>query len=224
MVAYSRPLNDTAFRGISPVVDEQVPGKNIYRYLAGKFYNTNSWRNALPRVQNLGFTDAFPVAYFNRERISLMRAGDLKSLERDLPAEFRILNETPGNLIVRREETRTETKESLVPFLENDNSTFYTIQLGAFGRLLDQTLISGVSADFYHRTGNGYYKYFHGRYTVYDVASREKQRVNRSIPDAFIVAFSGNEKVSRAEADAILQNESVAEVNPVFPGMDDNPE
>ncbi|MDA3909990.1 MAG: hypothetical protein PF448_01370 [Bacteroidales bacterium] len=212
MVAYSRPLNDTAFRGISPVVDEQVPGQNIYRYLAGKFYNSNSWRNALPLVKNQGFTDAFPVAYLNRERISLARARDLRYLEKDLPAEFRILTATQDDFIAQQDETGAQVdvaaanQMTVVPVLEDNQSAFYSIQLGAFGRAVNQDNIRGVSADFYHREGNGYYKYYHGKYRSYDQALQEKGIVNRSIADAFIVTFSGGERVPRAEADAAIRN------------------
>jgi hypothetical protein len=210
MVAYSRPLNDTAFRGISPVVDEQVPGRNIYRYLAGKFYNSNSWQNALPLVKNEGFTDAFPVAYLNRERISLARARDLRYLEKDLPAEFRILSATQDDFIAQQNETDAQVdvaaanQVTTVPVLEDNQSTFYSIQLGAFGRAINQDNIRGVSADFYHREGNGYYKYYHGKFRNYEQALQQKGIVNRSIADAFVVAFSGGERVPRAEADAVL--------------------
>jgi len=212
MVAYSRPLNDTVFRGISPVVDEQVPERNIYRYLAGKFYNSNSWRDALPQVKNQGFTDAFPVAYLNRERISLARARDLRYLEKDLPAEFRILTAAQENFMAQQDEANAQVEVqptnqlTVVPVLDDNQSTFYSIQLGAFSRVINQDNIRGVSADFYHREGNGYYKYFHGKYRSYNQALQEKGIVNRSIADAFIVAFSGGERVFRAQAETILQN------------------
>ncbi|MEA1874500.1 MAG: hypothetical protein U9N51_08750 [Bacteroidota bacterium] len=218
IVAYSRPLNDTAFRGISPVVDEQVPGRNIYRYLAGKFYNSNSWRNTLPLVKNEGFTDAFPVAYLNRERISIARARDLRYLEKDLPAEFRILRATQDDFIAQQDETDTQVdvapanQATHVPVLEDNQSTFYSIQLGAFGSAINQDNIRGVSADFYHRKGNGYFKYFHGKFRNYEQALQQKGIVNRSIADAFIVAFNGGERVPRTEADAILQNTPPTEI------------
>jgi len=210
MVAYSRPLNDTAFRGISPVIDEQVTDRNIYRYLAGKFYNGNSWRDALPLVKAQGFTDAFPVAYLNRERISLARARDLMYLEKDLPAEFRILTGNQDDFIAQQNETNAQVDIAAanqitpVPVLEDSQSTFYSIQLGAFGKVINQDNIRGVSADFYHREGNGYFKYYNGRFQNYEQALQQKGIVNRSIPDAFIVAFSGGERVSRAEAEVAL--------------------
>lgn len=221
MVAYSRPLNDTTFRNISPVVDEQVPGSEIYRYLAGKFYNSNSWREALPQVKNQGFYDAFPVAYLNRERISLAKARTMRYLERNLPAEFRISSTTNEQIIAENTRTNNQNNQtennntSLVSALENDQSTFYTIQLGAFGRELRQTNIRGVSTDFYHRTGNGYFRYYHGKYTNYATALAEKRVVSQSIPDAFIVAFSGGNKVTREQANAILNNTELAETNTV---------
>lgn len=58
-----------AFGGLTPVTAEKVPGKTMVRYYAGKFDKYTEARNALEKVKQSGFRDAFIVAWYNREKL-----------------------------------------------------------------------------------------------------------------------------------------------------------
>jgi hypothetical protein len=237
IVAYSRPLNDTVFRGISPMVDERVANTEIYRYLCGKFYNTASWQSVLPQLRSSGYPDAFVVAYHNSQRLSLSAAADLQYLEQDLPPEFSMFTEaTPVIAASVNSDLNQNTQEetlisgnnfqlqqglSPVPRLESATEQFFSVQIGAFGKLLSQEEISNIKANFYTQLPGGLYKYYHGKFNEYQNALLAKREINQRIPDAFVVKFDGFQTLSNAETtireqdnnDNNIVEESVPEIN-----------
>lgn len=203
--AYSKPLKDTIFHGISPSLDEHVPNINLYRYLCGKFYNQDSLKLALPKVRNHGFTDAFAVAYYKLNRMSLNKAKEYIYLEGDLPSEFRIEGITKEN---QRTENPLNIATSIIPKLTDSDKTFYSVQLGAFRQLLSPEKVQYINADFYAITTGEYYKYYHGKFDNFADANAQKRNINRMIPDAFVVAFKGGKRISTNTAAKELQDKS----------------
>ncbi|MFP4663455.1 MAG: hypothetical protein ACLFM1_03420 [Bacteroidales bacterium] len=207
--ALAEPLQGNTFRSMKPVVDEKISGRNMYRYLAGKFYNRNSWERALPKVKNLGFGDAFAVAYLDGKRLNLFQARQYQAYEQNLPAEFSILTEDTDILAdndekdMQEENTTEEAGDVREPVLAdaiaNANGDFYSIQIGVYSKVLQVPDVKGISTDFYNRTDAGYYRYFHGRYDSRDQAATPLQQVKRDIPDAFITHFSSDDYDQMAE-------------------------
>lgn len=75
---FSKPVTPETFKGIQPVgVETNEPG-NIYKYFAGYFISTASANRALQKIRDYGFPDAFIVAFFNREKISVEKARKIE--------------------------------------------------------------------------------------------------------------------------------------------------
>ncbi|MGM0624948.1 MAG: hypothetical protein ACQES0_03625 [Bacteroidota bacterium] len=207
--ALAEPLQGNTFRSMKPVVDEKITGRNLYRYLAGKFYNRSSWERALPKVKNLGFGDAFAVAYLDGKRLNLFQARQYQTYEQNLPAEFSILTQDTDILAENDEKDMQEAKTTeeagderepvLADAIANINGDFYTIQIGVYSKVLQAPDVKGISTDFYNRTDAGYYRYFHGRYDSRAQAATPLQQVKRDIPDAFITHFSSEDYDQLAE-------------------------
>lgn len=71
--AFRNPIPQDHFRGFTPIRGEQI-STGITRYSAGLFDAFNQARTAQNAIRDLGYSDAFVVAYLNGERIALNRA------------------------------------------------------------------------------------------------------------------------------------------------------
>jgi len=76
---FSQVISYDAFGGLSPITGETVPGKNLTRYYAGKFYKYEEASKALETVVRSGYKDAFIVAWYNGQK---MPPGKVRELER----------------------------------------------------------------------------------------------------------------------------------------------
>ena len=77
MCSVSKIEYDT-FGGISPVTAETIPDKNLTRYYAGKFSHYEDARQALEKVKQSGYNDAFIVGWYDGEKISVSRVLELE--------------------------------------------------------------------------------------------------------------------------------------------------
>ena len=75
--AFSRPIPANTFRGLTPVSGKSLDG-GVIRYFAGLFQMHSEADDALRRVRAYGFNDAFIVAFFNRNSVSIERARQLE--------------------------------------------------------------------------------------------------------------------------------------------------
>ncbi|HKK66651.1 MAG TPA: hypothetical protein VJ946_00520, partial [Bacteroidales bacterium] len=224
VVALREPLQGNTFRNMRPVVDEQVGNRNLYRYMAGKFYNRNSWQEALPDVKQLGFDDAFPVAYLDGRRLSLVQARPYLNYERNLPPEFSILEEQM--LAENREANQnndgiTPTDDQVMAeALNQTDGGFYAIQIGVFSKPLNQNTIGDISTDLYNRTNQGYYRYFHGQFNSRAAARVRLAQVRREIRDAFITYLGRENEQADNRADGQVIAPPVAGVQEIRPNPD----
>ncbi|MGM0649090.1 MAG: SPOR domain-containing protein [Bacteroidota bacterium] len=196
IAALGEPLNGDRFRNLSPVVNEQVGNRQLYRYLCGKFYNTNSWQRPLTLIKSIGFEDAFVVAYLNGRRLNLSQAQQYQNLERDLPAEF---NYHGSESLIS--ESSSETQESqttdqpdqdvMATNIDQFSESFFTVQIGVYSRILETQNIKGINTDYYNRTNEGYYRYFHGKFSTRAEAQRRCDQINNQIEDAFVTLHVG---------------------------------
>ena len=71
--AFKNPIPQDLFKGIKPITAETTP-QGLMRYTAGIFDKFNTANNANSQVTDLGYRDAFVVAFFNGKRISMAEA------------------------------------------------------------------------------------------------------------------------------------------------------
>ena len=75
---FSKPRETEAFGGLTPVYEERLPEKNVYKYYTGDFPSLESVSAALEKVRNNGFPDAFVVAYFDSKPITTEKAKEIE--------------------------------------------------------------------------------------------------------------------------------------------------
>ncbi|MGC9331524.1 MAG: hypothetical protein ACP5DZ_06570 [Bacteroidales bacterium] len=201
IAALVQPLQGNCYRDLSPVVNEQVQNRSLYRYLVGKFYNKQSWQQPLSLVRRIGFSDAFVVGYLEGRRLTLSQARQYSHLETNKPPEF---NYYGDQRMLAQEDTRqpeyqTETPTGETVIARNINEileSFFTIQIGVFSRVKKESNILGISTDFYNRTSMGNLRYFHGKYATRSEAIASLNTIRNTIPDAFVTLHVGGRPMS----------------------------
>jgi len=76
--AFASEREPGAFGGITPVTGEHIKDTGLIKYYAGKFALYQDASEALPRIQSLGYEDAFIVAWYNGIQVSTQRAKQLE--------------------------------------------------------------------------------------------------------------------------------------------------
>ncbi|MFT6746009.1 MAG: hypothetical protein ACJAZ2_000347, partial [Glaciecola sp.] len=90
--AFENKINPAIFNGISPLSGEKT-NTGIIRYTAGLFKSFHAADMAKGRIRNLGYSDAFVVAFFDGRRISMEDADDKRSNASDDDKEDYNLNQ-----------------------------------------------------------------------------------------------------------------------------------
>jgi hypothetical protein len=80
---YNTPRTTEQMRNLSPL-NTQLTERNQIRYSVGRFDNVQDAINQRDKVRELGFSDAFIVAYFNGERISVSDAQRILQIQGEL--------------------------------------------------------------------------------------------------------------------------------------------
>jgi hypothetical protein len=78
---FSRKLTPADVKGLYPVVGASIPNRPITKYYAGEFFLLEDARKALPKVRNIGFSDAFIVALKEGERLAVKEAVKIEQAE-----------------------------------------------------------------------------------------------------------------------------------------------
>lgn len=76
--AYTQDIAPDAFKGISPVTSENIKGSQLTHYYAGIFTQIEAAREALKKVHNQGFKDAYIIGYLNGKQIPVDRAKKME--------------------------------------------------------------------------------------------------------------------------------------------------
>ncbi|MDR2039898.1 MAG: hypothetical protein LBQ60_18405 [Bacteroidales bacterium] len=75
--AYSKPIQSHTFKGLSPVSGEKL-SSGVIKYYVGLFYTYDETEEALRKVKEYGYKDAYLVAFYNKKSIIPNRARELE--------------------------------------------------------------------------------------------------------------------------------------------------
>ena len=78
MGAYSKPLPENTFKGVTPITGEKLEN-GVIKYYAGLFILHADADDALRKIRDYGFKDAYIVAFYNRITITPERAKQLEA-------------------------------------------------------------------------------------------------------------------------------------------------
>jgi hypothetical protein len=108
---YNKPINEKdKFPGLSEINSIVSPKKQI-RYSTGKFSEINLAKERKNEAVQSGISDAFIVAYYQGERITITQANELLTKNKDL-------------LTIQSEQTKSANGIDSVKFVENEKKYF----------------------------------------------------------------------------------------------------
>ncbi|MFZ6051430.1 hypothetical protein [Halocola ammonii] len=192
--AFRNPIPQDHFREFAPVMAHNL-NNGITRYTVGLFNQFDVAQGVRDQVRELGYSDAFVVAYRNGERISTDEArgaedaplAEARSEETRLE-ESPIAENTSGNAEDERVVESTSVSEI--------NGVFFTVQIGVFSKPVKKSEldITPLNRD---KTASGLTRYTTGVFNDYNSADQRKAEVrNSGISDAFVTAYYNGERIS----------------------------
>ena len=196
--AFRIPVANNTFSQFAPVYAERQTNGFI-RYSTGFFVSYTEAIQARNEIRLMGYTDAFIVAYKNRERVrysELMTATERASNNVDAT--------TPANTATAPAADLTYYSDPLaVPanLIEKTQGVFFTVQVGVYAKPSRNPVLNTYSDLHVEKLANGQVRYTSGKFqTIAEVVKqRDFVRAN-GIPDAFITAYQNGKRITVPEA------------------------
>lgn len=76
--AFSKPIPNDVFSGFAPITGEQVGNTGLVRYRVGYFVRYDNANDAKNQIRGFGYSDAFVVAIYDGEKITLAEARNIE--------------------------------------------------------------------------------------------------------------------------------------------------
>ena len=196
--AFRIPVANNTFSQFAPVYAERQTNGFI-RYSTGFFISYTEAIQARNEIRLMGYTDAFIVAYKNRERVrysELMTATERASNNVDATP--------PSNTATAPAADLTYYSDPLaVPanLIEKTQGVFFTVQVGVYAKPSRNPVLNTYSDLHVEKLANGQVRYTSGKFqTIAEVVKqRDFVRAN-GIPDAFITAYQNGKRITVPEA------------------------
>ena len=218
--AFARPIQESLFSEFNPVSGEKIEGTNITRYMAGYFNNSTKVLSARDQIRQLGYSDAFIVAYCNGKRIQFGEARRLEAEgicvpKRENELMIEVAEKTAENLgipLVPELEKVNEHDYNKAPgaakadAIEDMTGLFYTVQIGVFNRPVGESNLYGMNEILTFRLPNGQIRYSSGMFDSFgDGVPRRTQALGNGVIGAFVTAYYNGERISIQEAKRLLE-------------------
>lgn len=217
--AFAKPIPEALFKEFSPVTGEKLDN-GITRYLAGYFGNRQKVLDAQQDIRNLGYKDAFVVAYCDGKRISLAEARQLeeqglcKPMRQDSIVMEVIQNtiaQLPADTIAKYKAEPKVSDYNKAPGAvtaiasEEIKGLFYTVQVGVYNRPATKEQLHDINPLVTRRLENGQIRYSTGTFrSVEEARPKKAEAVEKGVSDAFITAYFNGERISLQEAKNLL--------------------
>lgn len=218
--AFAKPIPESLFTEFTPVTGEKLTN-GITRYLAGYFGDRNKVVEAQRQIRQLGYSDAFVVAYCDGERITLAEArrmedeGLCKPMKMDsivMQVIENTLAQLPADTLAKYTVKPSASDYNKAPdaapavAIEEIQSLFYTVQIGVYNRPASSAELRFVTPVVTRRLPNGQIRYATGTFrSVAEARPKKQEAVDKGITDAFITAYYRGERITLAEAERLLR-------------------
>lgn len=218
--AFSRPIPQDLFSEFNPVSGEKIGNTGITRYMAGFFNSSETVVEARQSIRDLGYNDAFVVAYCDGERITFGEARRLEASGECVPKGtneliLEVAENTAEKMGIPTVNELVELPEysyNLAPGatkadpIELKQGLFFTVQIGVYNRPVDDEQVKNMPEIMTVRLPNGLIRYATGMFDSAEEASpRRRDAIERGITDAFIVAYYKGERMTVARARILLE-------------------
>ncbi len=189
---FSKQMEPSFFKGISPVAGFRMPATTSTKYFAGQFRRMADAGQAVVTVRQLGFKDSFVTAVLDGKAVSLERASLMENEWGQKP-----LIETVQSLKTGEPETstlvfRVELTRSLKP-LSDDTSDVYKKMAGNRGFEI-------IKAE------DGTFVYLIGKFITFESANEYTDLLKRNgYRDAKTTAYLGNREITVETAKQLFE-------------------
>jgi hypothetical protein len=199
--AFRKPIAVDKFREFTPVSGE-VLKNGLTCYLAGYFNNKINALTARKSIRNLGYADAFIVAYCDGKRISLFEAAELER-------SGRCIAKTQNEISLEVAELYKNAAPTTIPATElKKEAVFYCVQVGVYNKPIAGNQLANIEELESHISPNGQYRYTSGQFlNMEDAKLRKKEIVQKGITDAYIVAYRNGQPIDMNLAKTLLQQQ-----------------
>ncbi len=226
--AFRKPIPDNSFKNLQPVSAETSrPG--WIRYCVGVFKTFEPANLVKKELRSTGYKDAFVVAYFNGQRVSLQEANALLNrqenqtayageMQREITA-LRQLNVIPS---IAKTSPRDEdekmfygnTSAPVINAVEELRIPEYSVQIGVYRNSTPPAVLSSLEPIYSEALSKGLYRFTSGRYTDRSEAEIAKNKaIQTGVSDAFVVVIRGSNFVTVPQVIAKKSEDSPATVS-----------
>jgi hypothetical protein len=227
--AFRNPIPQDHFKGFAPIVSESGPN-GITRYTAGYFKDFNIADNAKSDIRNIGYRDAFVVAFLNGKRINIDQARAMVNSNQqpitnpqlsqnnrtNTESSNRNTNESSNNANSNNtNQTTTASKpinDGFSTSVQTVKGLFYTVQVGVYSGTIKPNILNDIENINSDRLPNNLVRYSSGRYkTVEEATAVRTQIIAKGISDAFVTAYIDGQRYTVDQARRKIEQN---EVNP----------
>ena len=199
--AFSKEIEVNAFEEFHPVTGEKRED-GLVTYMAGYFDENKKARQAQRMIRNIGYKDAFVVAYCDGKRITLREAKRLEQTQACAP--FSIEDMVEG----RVEYIESEQAKAYQQNAADVNGLFFTVQVGVYNTIVGADRMKGLQDVVTQRLPNGYVRYATGKFATVDEAKAHKELAKElGFADAFVTAFYQGERITIKKAYEIMEQQ-----------------
>jgi tetratricopeptide (TPR) repeat protein len=182
MGVFSKPVEFSFFKGLSPVSGFRVSGTGSTKYYAGMFRKMSDAGKSLLSVKQLGFRDSFITAILDGKPVSLERASLLENEWSQKPLIKKEQMQKAGDASPSTLVFRVEVTKSVKP-LGDEVAESYRKMAGNNGFDII-------------KTEDGSFAYLIGKFITFDTASEYAGLLNRNgYREAKVVAYAGSREI-----------------------------
>ncbi len=231
--AFRNAIRQDVFKGISPIIGESTP-QGFTRYSAGEFNSFAPADAAKDKIRNIGYGDAFVVAYLNGQRISVAQARAIEggaSVASVVPqgTGTRPQGTTGTGRPQNTGQVQSPTRPAIQPqfikqgpmevqAVENIPGSFFTVQVGVYSKPVTSDDIFNISPLLQENLANGLYRYTTGKFNNREDALRARDEARAiGVADAFVTAYRDGVRVAVESLDRGTVTATPPPTRPVTP-------
>lgn len=179
---FSKLMEPSFFKGISPLAGFKIPGTGSIKYFAGQFRRMADASQSVVTVRQMGFKDSFVNAVFDGKAVSLERASLMENEWGQKPLLETVPSLKTGETAVSTLIFRVEVTRSFKP-LSDDTAGVYRKMAGNRGF----EIITAEDSTFV---------YLIGKFITFESANEYADLLKRNgYRDAKVTAYLGNREI-----------------------------